>query len=156
VSDGGGRYESPSEYISNTNADGRFRADQVPKGSATIWLHKSGYCRPGLSQPIQTPASDVQLGMIKSARVQITIDFTGKDRPQGYIVNMVPEGGEAVGKWGGSGNIDAKNQIAFEDVPPGRYVLQGQPNPSSANQQTKPLTIDLKGGQTTDVTLPAR
>ena len=29
----------------------------------------------------------------------------------------------------GSGNIDAKNQIAFENVPPGRYVLRGQPNP---------------------------
>jgi len=65
-------------------------------------------------------------------------------RPEGYIVRIEPEGGEAVGKWSGSGNIDAKDQIAFSDVPPARYVLHGQPNPSSAGQETAPVTIDLR------------
>jgi hypothetical protein len=32
----------------------------------------------------------------------------------------------------------------------------GQPNPSSRNQQTEPLTIDLEGGQTTEITLHAK
>lgn len=71
-------------------------------------------------------------------------------------MQLEPEGGAKVGMWSGSGNIDAKNQIAFEDVPPGRYVLKGQPNPSSANQQTEPLTVDLKGGERTESTLVAR
>ncbi|MGD0041862.1 MAG: hypothetical protein ABSE84_15910, partial [Isosphaeraceae bacterium] len=39
--------------------------------------------------------------------------------------------------------------------PPGRYVLHGQPNPSTGNQQTKPLTIDLKGGRLTEITISA-
>ena len=78
-------------------------------------------------------------------------------RPAGYIVEIEPEGGEAVGKWSGSGNVDAANRIAFHDVPPGKYVLRGQPNPSDGKtQQAGPVTIDLKGGQTLAVTLHAR
>jgi hypothetical protein len=156
VSGRDGRYESAQEYSSKTDADGRFRFDQVPVGKATIRLHKSGYCRPGLGHPITTPAQDVGLEMIRSARVRVAVDFTRTKRPAAYIVHMEPEEGEAVGKWSGSGNVHANNQISFDDVPPGRYVVRGQPNPSSRNQQTEPLTIDLKGGQTTQVTLSAK
>ncbi len=151
-----GRYESPHDDASETDADGRFRLDHVPVGKASIWPHKPGYCRLGLGLPIITPAADISLSMMKAARVCVTVDFAGAARPAGYIVHMEPEGGEDVGKWSGSGNIDAKNQISFADVPPGRYVLRGQPNPSTANQQTEPLTIDLKGGQMAEVTLPAK
>ena len=156
VSSEDGRYRSPHEYVSKTDADGHFRLDQVPVGSATIRLRKSGYCRPGLGQPITTPTKDVALTMMKSAQVRVTVDFAGTIRPQGYIVKIEPEGGAAVGTWGRSGNIDANNQISFHDVPPGKYVLQGQPNPSTANQMSRSLTIDLKGGQTTEVTLSAK
>ena len=156
VSDVGGRYESPQEYAVRTGADGRFRADQLPVGRATIWLSKSGYCRLGLGKPITLPTKDVELTMIKSARIRVTVDFTGADRPEAYIVELKPEGGEAVGKWSGSGEIDARNQIEFDDVPPGRYVLQGRPNPSRRNQQTRPIPIILNVGRSIEVTLPAR
>ena len=157
ATEGGGRYESLHDYTVKTGPDGRFRADQVPIGKATVWVYKSGYTGPGLGQKITTPKNDVELTMIKSARVEVTVDFTGKERPAGYIVRIAPEGGEAVGKYGGSGNIDAKkNQIAFENVPPGRYVFSGQPNPGSKDQQTDPVTIDLKGGQEAKVTLNAK
>jgi len=152
----GGRYESPIEYLFNTDAEGRFRAEQVPAGKATIWLRKPGFCRPGLGISIKTPARDVELTMVKSATIRVTVDFTGKARPDGYMVMIEPEGGEAVGKYGGSGNLDANNQISFENVPPGRYVLRGRPNPSSGDQLTEPVTVDLKGGQTSDVTLKGR
>jgi hypothetical protein len=92
--------------------------------------------------------------MTKSATVRITVDFAGKPRAGGYMVRIEPEGGEAIGKYGGAGDIDAKGQIAFEGVPPGRYVLRGQPNPSNGNQQmARPVTVDLVGGRTTEVTL---
>ncbi len=68
---------------------------------------------------------------------------------------MLPEGGSVVGSWGGSSNIDAANQVMFRDVPAGRYVIRGRPNPSSANQGSKPLAIELKSGQATRLTLPA-
>lgn len=69
---------------------------------------------------------------------------------------IAPEGGEAVGKYGGSGNIDADGRIAFENVPPGRYVLRGRPNPGSDGEETEPTTVDLKGGQASEITLKAK
>jgi hypothetical protein len=72
-------------------------------------------------------------------------------------VEIEPEGGSKIGSWGGSGNVDAAHRIAFHDVPPGRYVLRGRPNPSHGkDQEAGPLTVDLKGGQTLAVTLRAR
>jgi hypothetical protein len=152
----GGRYESSLEYTVKTDAEGRFRAEQVPRGTATIWLHKPGYCRPGLGLPIATPRDDVALQMMKAASVRVTVDFTGKERPTGYIVSIAPEGGEVVGSYGGSGNIDARNQMTFEIVPPGRYVLRGRPNPGSDAEESERVTVELKGGQATEVTLKAR
>lgn len=152
----GGRYESPDEFAFKTEADGRFRVAGVPAGRATVWIHKPGYCRPGLGQPMKTPASEVELRMMKAGRVQVTIDFGAANRPGGYIVHIEPEGGEAVGKWSGSANIDSKNQATFVDVPPGPYVLRGQPNPGSENERTEPRKVDLKGGETTDVRLKAK
>ncbi|MDR3634407.1 MAG: carboxypeptidase-like regulatory domain-containing protein [Isosphaeraceae bacterium] len=149
----GGRYEMPGEPLFKTGADGRFRADSVPIGRATVWVHKPGHCRPGLGLAIKSPADALELRMMKSARVLVTVDFAGVERPEGYIVQIEPEGGEVVGKWSGSSNIDAKNQAAFVDVPPGRYVLRGQPNPSSENERSKPVTVELKGGEATEITL---
>jgi hypothetical protein len=119
-------------------------------------VHKPGYVRPGLGPKITTPANDVELKMTKSARVEVTVDFAGKDRPEGYLVQIAPEGGEKIGSWGGSGNINDKNHITYDGVPPGRYVLSGRPNPGSVNQQTEPVTVELKGGETTKVTLKAK
>jgi hypothetical protein len=152
----GGRYESPLEYTFKTDAEGRFRAEQVPRGTATIWLNKPGYCRPGLGMPITTPKADVAMKMMKSASVCVTVDFADKQRPTGYMVSIAPEGGEVVGSYGGSGNIDARNQMTFKTVPPGRYVLRGRPNPGSDAEETGPVTVDLKGGQTAEVTLKAK
>jgi hypothetical protein len=152
----GGRYQSPLEYAVKTDAEGRFRAEQVPRGTATIWVHKPGYCRPGLGLPIATPRDDVALQMIGSASVRVTVDFTGKPRPAGYVVSLTPEGGDVIGSYGGTGNIDAGNQLTFEVVPPGRYVVRGRPNPGSDVEEADPVTVDLKGGQAAEVTLKAR
>ena len=155
-SEAGGHYDVPQGYTFKTNAEGRFRADQVPVGKATVWIHKPGYCRPGLGLPIITPGDNVELRMLKSSRVRVTVDFTARERPGGYIVMIAPEGGEVIGSYGGSGNLDARDQMTFENVPPGRYLLRGRPNPGADREQTEPVTVDLQGGQTTEVTLKAR
>ncbi len=157
ASRGGGRYESPEGAACRTGADGRFHWDRLPIGQATIWVHKRGYVRPGLGRPITTPAKDVELSMTPSAGVRVVVEFAGPRPPGDYLVEIEPEGGSVIGSWGGSGEVDAANRIAFHEAPPGRYVLRGRPNPSSGNQhQAGPLTIDLKGGQTLAVTLQAR
>lgn len=152
----GGVYDGPDEYKYKTDADGRFHADQVPVGKANVCVYKSGYSRPGFGLPITMPANDVELKMTKSAQLRVTVDFKNANRPQGYMVEIEPEGGSKPGTWGGSGNINEKNQIAFHDVPPGKYVLEGHPNPSSANQRTKPITVELIGGETTETTIEAK
>ena len=156
VADGDERYSSPDEYVVKTDADGRFHLDQVPAGRARITLQKDGYCRAGLGLSVTTPTKDVALSMMKAAQVRVTVDFAGTVRPEEYIVQIEPEGGSAIGTWGGSGKIDTNNQISFQNVPPGRYALTGQPNPSKPNQRTKPIAVDLKGGQTAEITLPAK
>ncbi len=156
VSESGGRYETPRDLVPKTGADGRFRAEQVPAGRATIWVNKQGYCRPGLGQVIKTPKEDVELVLLKSASLRVTVECGGVEGLSNYLIRIVPEGGEAVGLWSASGTINALNQVAYENIPPGRYVVRGQPNPSSGDQRSQPVTIDLKGGQTTDVKLPAK
>lgn len=151
-----GGYDSPGEYKAKTDAEGRFRVEEIPPGKATIWVHKAGYVRPGLGPAIEMPARDVKLEMQPAANLVVTIDFSATTRPGGYIVHIAPEGGEKVGSWGGSGNIDAENQITFKNVPPGRYVLTSRPNPGSAKQETEPVTVELKGGDEAKVTLKAK
>jgi hypothetical protein len=156
VAGDGGRYEMPTGDELQTDADGRFHSDQLPLGKGTVRVYKPGYVRPGLGQPIELPSKDIALTMIKAAALKITVDFGATKRPEGYIVNIAPEDGEGVGKWGGSGNINAENRIHFEQIPPGRYVFYGRPNPGSEAQQTAPVVVDLQGGQTKEITLRAK
>jgi hypothetical protein len=151
-----GRYESTLDYKTQTDADGRFRFDQTPIASASIWLNKPGYTRPGLGMKITTPAENVELRMLPAALVRIAVDFAKTPRPQEYLVEMEPEGGSAVGKWGGSGMIDAAGQITFKNVPPGKYVVKGRPNPGSEKEITGPVTVELKGGEQSEVRLQAK
>jgi hypothetical protein len=151
-----GRYDSPHDFTARTDAEGRFVIDQAPIAAARIWLNKPGYCRPGLGEKITTPVDDLELRMMRSAAARVTVDFTRSPRPEAYIVQIEPEGGGGVGTWGGSSLIDASNQVSFSDIPPGQYVLTGRPNPSSDDQQTNPVTVELKGGETAEIRLNAK
>ncbi len=153
---GGGHYESPDGFEFKTDENGNFRATAIPAGKANIWIHKAGYMRPGLGSPVTTPANDIALTMSLSAQVDVTIDFGDRKRTGDYMVSIAPFGGEKVGSYGGSGNIDAKNKISFKDVPPGKYTFIGRPNPGSLNDTAEPVTIDLKGGKTEAITIKAK
>jgi hypothetical protein len=150
-----GRYDSPNEFRSKTNADGRFEFTAVPIGEVRVWINKKGYCRPGLGPTITTPTKDLELTMLKAAQLRVTVDFTGTTRPADYMIDIEPEGGSKVGSWGGSGSINAENVMEFSNVPPGRYVIQGHSNPHRENEVTEPVTVELKGGETSEITLKA-
>ena len=104
-----GRYDLPFDPNVKTDAEGRFRCDQLPRGHASVWVYKFGYCRPGLGLKITTPAEGVALTMTKSARVRVTVDFSGKVRPAGYIVNIAPKGDPSSGR--GAGRATSTNRI---------------------------------------------
>jgi hypothetical protein len=152
----GGRYETPEALSVHTDAHGEFHLENVPLGSATVISSKSGYCRPGLGAPITTPKNDVELQMIRSGEITVTVRFSGTVRPEQYLVELGPKGGAAVGKWGGSASVDSKHQVVFKDIPPGRYVVHGHPNPSTADQNTDPIAVEVLGGQAIDLELQAR
>ena len=56
---------------------------------------------------------------------------------------------------GDAGRPEA-NYCLFQNVPPGRYLISGRPNPGSDNEQVGPVTVELKGGQTAELTLKAK
>ncbi len=181
-------YWPADKYVTKTDADGRFRFDQVPAGNATIRVRRSGYCLSGGVQSVTTPAKGIVLSLVKSAQVRVTVDFTGTRRPETYLVAIQPaEGGAALptweqlqhivtmvhtdrlatdGVWVELRPIEANDQIGFNGVPPGKYVVQGWPSrfgsggrstPFTGIERSKPLAIDLKkSGETAEITLPAK
>jgi hypothetical protein len=94
--------------------------------------------------------------MIPAAALTVRIDFSKTKRPDQYLVEIEPEGGSKVGSWGGSGQVDPEGVIKFTQIPPGKYVVSGKPNPSSAGEQTAPVLLELVGGKTTEHTIVAK
>src|SRR5262249_26357547 len=100
--------------------------------------------------PITTPKENVELTMRKSAHVVVTVDFTGKVRPNGYMVQMTPEGGDKVGTYGGSGNVNDKNQVTFPNVPPGQYYIHRLPTPRPSHTSNNAGPSDSNRKQASD------
>jgi len=150
------RYSLLDDAGLKTDAEGRFRFETVPAGKASIWLHKPGYYREGLRQSMTTPATDIELRLLPAATLRVKVDFSKSQRPEHFIVHVKAEGGERVGKWGGSGNIDVEGRITFENVHPGTYAVTGMPNPGSKADETEPVTIELKGREIRELQLQAK
>ena len=151
-----GGYEIPDESIATTDDKGCFSFDSIPISTATVRVYKPGYVRPGLGLTIEIPANELKLEMQAAAKLKVTIDVSAAKRDGQYLVHIEPEGGQKIGSWGGSGQIDDKNIITFENIPEGRYVIYGQPNPGSTDQKTDSKTVELKGGESTEATLKAK
>jgi hypothetical protein len=173
-------------YVCKTDTGGLFLFDQIPHGSTTVRVTKTGYCHPGAGSSIATPAEGVTIKLVRTAQVHVTIYFTRTNRPATYLVEIQPESGPGLPTWAqikdtvecahsdrfAAGGpwieirpIDANAQVCFNEVPPGRYILQGWPSafgsggrstPFTGIERGKPLAIDVKSGERTKVTLPAR
>jgi len=152
----GGEYESPSDFQFKTDVEGRFRSDHVPAGSATIWLQKSGYSEAGLGRTVTLPSNEIELQLTKAGSIRVTVDFNGKKRPAGYMVELEPEGGNVVGSYGGSATIDGNNGFTFENVPPGKYVVKGHPSRYQEREVSEAVKVDLQGDNAEDVTIKAK
>ena len=137
ASERGGRYESPDGILPGRAPTAASSADRVP-GRPGHDLDSQARLLPPGPGPADHDAGEGHRAVDGPVRAASASSSSSPEpAPAGYIVHIEPEGGEAVGKWSGSGNIDAANRIAFRDVPPGRYVLKGRPNPSRGND-TRP------------------
>src|SRR5208283_4912822 len=86
-------------YVCKTDASGHFRFDQIPSGSTTVRATKTGYCIPGAGCSITAPAKDATIKLVKTAQVQVMIDFTGTKRPATYLVEIQPKSGPGLPAW---------------------------------------------------------
>jgi hypothetical protein len=151
-----GRYESPDEFTANTDDNGRFLIMQVPLASASVRIYKSGYHDPGLGTKIITPVRDLSLSMAAAGEIHVVVDFGKRKRYGEYLVEVEPAGGPVVGSWGGSAQLQPDNQRVFRDVPPGKYVVSGHPNPTTDKERTESVAVEIAGGESKVVTLRAK
>jgi hypothetical protein len=151
----GNTYDSTLPTEMKTAADGKFRFAALPTGKGQVWVHKAGYVRPGLGPEFQLPQNEIVLKMVKASTIKVTVASKLRRLAQDYSVKLTPEGGDVVGSWGGSGNVDPEGVMTFKDVPPGKYEITGRPNPGGDNQQSKAIPIDLKGGETLELEIKA-
>lgn len=150
--DGDRRYESTQQFDATTDEQGEFRIEALP-GKGVIGLSKEGFVRPGLAPEVMVPSEPTDWELTGAAHVTVIVLFQTTEVPEQYMVQLEPEGGNKVGSWGGSAKIDDLNQVVFKNVPPGRYLLLGHPNPYSADEKTEPVLLDLKGGETITETI---
>jgi hypothetical protein len=80
----------------------------------------------------------------------------GKKPTVQYMVEVEPEEGSGIGKWGGSGNVDAEGTLTFTHIPPGRYAVVARPNPGSVNDTTPRVIAEIEPGETAEVILEAK
>lgn len=149
-------YRTSNDFKLTTDATGKFEFQNVPLGQTSIHVHKAGYVRPGLGPNIESPAANVDLTMQPAAHARVVVDFGKQQRPDAYLVEMEPEGGNVVGSYGGSANLPDSNTYEFRNVPAGTYVFFGRPNPGSTDEETDRVTVELRGGETTAVELKAK
>jgi hypothetical protein len=139
-----------------TDQHGRFESDELPPGALTLHASKEGFVHPGLGDEVQAPAADVKLTLFRGGGMNVVIDFGGRAKPEDYLVKVEPEGGLVVGSWGGNASVDGSGFARFTNVPPGKYLVWGRPNPGADSEETKKVPVEIQGGRTHDVTLKAR
>ncbi|QDU54361.1 carboxypeptidase-like regulatory domain-containing protein [Aeoliella mucimassa] len=145
----GERYDLPERKLTTTtNERGEFHFSSIPLGSVTVAFGKQGYSQNGLSPSVKVPSDDNDLQLVAAGNLTVTVQFASGEKPDEYLVEIEPEGGNAVGKWGGSSQIDANNQATFQNIPPGTYEVWGHPNPTNESQHTERQTVEIKGGET--------
>lgn len=134
---------------------GKFHIENLPSHSTVeIAAYLDGYAstRREISVPTE---QECVIELAASGTIHVKVEFR-TPRSGGFVVNVVPEGGDAVGRWGGSANIGEDGTFTFKNVPAGTYTLTGRPNPGSPKDTTESVTVTISGGDQHDVTLKAK
>lgn len=158
----GEKYSTPVPSRHEVDAEGRFAVEGVPAGWVSLWPFKEGYTQVEQRTEVLTPAKDLKLEMALAGSVEVEVDFSAYEtrkekRPSGYLVEIAvtPETKQER-PWGGSANINDDGEWTFRNVPPGKYILFGRPNPGGRNDETERVTIEVEPGKTSFVTLDAK
>lgn len=153
--DGRGYSVAPREPVV-TDADGRFEIRGLPRGYVTLSVWAKGYHHNSVREkPITTPADDVVLKAVRAGSIKGKVVDSANKPAQNAQVFVQEIGGAQVGSWGGSMNVAPDATFAFENVPPGKYLIATKPFlPGTAAADAQ--TIEVSGGKATEVELSTK
>jgi hypothetical protein len=147
----GNHYRVAGRHEYKSNDKGEFALSDVPEGRIKFKSRSREYYYNSVLNEHDTNESPIILRLQPTGAVQVSVFAVGGDPVTSkYIVEIVEAGldltkGGAIGSWGGSANIGVDGTFTFENIPPGRYVVTGMPNPGRIDDRTDPVTVEIEG-----------
>lgn len=154
------RLAGTQQYISDDK--GEFVLRNVPEGRIKFMSRTREYYYNSVLNEHDTSESPITLKLQPTGTVQVSVFAVGGDPVTSkYVVEIAEEGvdpaeGGGIGSWGGSANIGTNGMHSFENVPAGRYVVTGKPNPGRAADRTDPVKVKIKGKDRHSIKLIAK
>lgn len=137
-----------------TDAEGRFHIAGVPVGFGRVVCFAKGRHGP-VPELRPVPAKDLTLRTIRMSETgTIKGKVIGRRQKGGNIhVSVAPEGGDRIGKWGGTMRVKPDGTFQFDNVPAGTYVISTRPLLPGIAPDPKAKKIKVIAGQTVTVEL---
>lgn len=134
-----------------TDAKGRFLITGVPVGFGRVRSSTQGYHGP-MRKLSPVPAKDVAIRMSQTGTIKGVV--LGKMSIHAHVhVSAAPQGGERIGKWGGSMRVKADGAFQFDNVPAGTYTISTRPLLPGIEPDPNAKEIKVTARQTVTVKL---
>lgn len=155
AADGRG-YVLPSRAEATSDAAGKFTLPGLPNGHCQLFAHATGYLGTDVLKVYAVPTEELTVRVTGTATVKFRATTAGGKPPAAtHLVRLVPEGGEKIGSWSGSGDLAADGTMQFEGVPAGRYVATVRPNPGPQppvdGKDPTAKAVEVRAGRTEEV-----
>jgi hypothetical protein len=158
----GNHYRVAGTHQYKSDVKGEFVISDVPEGRIKFASRTRGYYYNSVLNEHDTNDSPIILKLQPTGTVQVSVFAAGGEPVTSkYIVEIAEEGvdltkGGGIGSWGGSANIRVDGTFTFENIPPGRYIVTGKPNPGRIDDQSEPIKVEIKGRDRHSIKLIAK
>jgi hypothetical protein len=154
-SDGKG-YSTPRGLEATADESGNFVIEAVPDGFGNFRAYADDYVFKGLGEIQPLTDEPVTVGIVHAGKLKVTVQVGEGQSPENFMIEINPAEGAGIGKWGGNAQVGKDGTYTFTHIPPGSYTMSAKPNPGAENDRTEPTTVEIKGGETAQVTLKSR
>jgi hypothetical protein len=155
-------YQAPDSLTVTTDEKGAFTFDSLPAGYTQLAAHAPGLYRaedPFKIFDVVSPRASMRSGlseplvikMVRSGGVKIKVVNLPNGKAEGVSIHIGPVGGSKVGSWGGGANLKPDGTFAFDNVPPGDYVVSTKPDHPGMPKDPNAKAIKVEGGKTVEV-----
>lgn len=139
-------YASAGHRKAETDSEGRFELNDLPRGYVQLSYRKERFYHTPLGELLAVPGETIEIAMVRTGTIRGKVTADGK--PAANTSVMLEQEGKKEGTWGGIGswgggmNTNAEGGFEFAGAPPGRYRIQ-------VNGKTK--IVSLSGGETAKI-----